>query len=247
MKLRLCGGVGLVLLLVAAGMASGQDCGCGSAAEGGHRHFWPGPYGGANCGREYNHSQAEALWAGYCTENCSLCGRGCGGACGNCGTGAGGPFAGFSHAPGSCGPAGGSRFGHHGSHGGNLFSRHGHGADCGAPCEMGGKAGGRSLSGCSQWGWGDCGQGCNCEKCGSGANRAGCEHLRHVGRAGRYFQPVSCAGGCDEGSGALIPPHASSVPTNFHRYHSGASSLPADNGQLPQALGLEPDSANSGS
>lgn len=219
MKSQLCGGMGLILVLVATGMASGQDCGCGSAPEGGHRHFWPGPYGGPNCGREYNQSQAEALWAGYCTENCSLCGRGCGGACGSQGACGCGPFGGFAHSGGN--------------QGGHLFSRLGHGAHAGGACEGGGKAYGRSSFGCSQWGWGNCGQGCGCSDCGTGANRTGCQHLGHVGRKGRYFHPASCPGGCDQNAEVAAPPHASSVPTDFHRYQSGENQLNRPGSSLP--------------
>lgn len=221
MKSRLTQGIIVVLALVATGPVCGQDCGCGSPAEGGHRHFWPGPYGGANCGREYNQSQAEALWAGYCSENCGLCGRGCGGTCGLKGIAAGGPASGCSHGQVRQAHFAANRWGHQHGQSGGPFSRPGNGVACGTPGEMGGKACGRSLFGCSQWGWGNCGQGCGCSNCGVGASRAAGEHFQHIGRPGRYFQPTACDVGCDERAGEVVPPHASSAPASFHRYHSG--------------------------
>lgn len=106
MKSRLWGGLGFILTLIAAGVVCGQDCNCGSSTEGGHRCFWPGFYGGANCARDYSQAQAEALWDGYCTENCSLCSPGCG-----CGTGYG-----------TAGAMGGGPFGLHAVRGGNANS-----------------------------------------------------------------------------------------------------------------------------
>lgn len=242
MKSQILALLGLILAFTVTGIASGQDCGCGSTVEGGHRHFWPGPYGGPNCGRDYNQSQAEALWAGYCTENCSLCGRGCGGACGLAGRGVGGPFGACARVGSGHLSSGGKLLGNAGELPGQLFARQGNGVscgqevDCGTPVEIGGKACGRSLFGCSQWGWGDCGSGCGSGNCNAGSSRGGCEHLRHVGRAGRYFQPAGCDGGCDQGSANVVPPHAAAQPTSFHRYHSGQrqptevfSDLPPEN------------------
>lgn len=244
-RLYVCGLL-IGFVVFSGGIVNGQDCGCSEAAVGGHRHFWPGPCGGANCGRGFNQAQAESLWAGYCTENCSLCpgglGASCGGACGP----VAGPFAGLAHVhQPNHGTAGGFG-GHRGSHlaagpfAGGHFSKlglHRHGAVGNtAPCSMGGKAFGRSISCCQQWGWGNCGSGCGCGSCDSG-NGGIFGQLHEVGKCGRLFHSTGCDAngnaGCDAGcdspaspvtysnSTQEAQPNQAATPTSFHRYHSG--------------------------
>ncbi|MFM7563152.1 MAG: hypothetical protein ACKO81_08985 [Planctomycetota bacterium] len=251
-RLHVCGLL-IGFVVFSGGLVSGQDCGCSGAAVGGHRHFWPGPCGGPNCGRGFNQAQAESLWAGYCTEDCSLCGGGLGAGCGtgflggcggNCGPVAG-PFAGLAQVHqahhGAAGP-GGQRGNHFtgGPFAGGHFSKlglHQHGsAGSTAPCSMGGKAFGRSISCCQQWGWGNCGSGCGCGGCDSG-NGGIFGQLHEVGKCGRLFQSTGCDSsgkarcdaGCDSpaspvsysNSNQATQPNQAATPTSFHRYHSG--------------------------
>lgn len=217
------------LLLCSIGTAGAQDCGCangevGSGTVGGHRHFWPGPYGGPNCGRAYTQAQAESLWSGYCSEDCSLCGHGCGKGLGFLGhsTSAGN---GCGAARGGCGPFASPA----GVHAGRLFGA-GHADSCGAaPGPMGGKAFGRSIFGCQQLGSGNCSAGCGCGGSDSGSGGL-CGHFREIGCSGRLFRSSECDSGCDNAgcdsgsagtAAAPSPPHQSATPVRFHRYHSG--------------------------
>ena len=227
MKSRIWGGLGLILTLIAAGVVCGQDCNCGSSAEGGHRCFWPGPYGGANCARDYNQAQAEALWDGYCTENCSLCSPGCG-----CGTGygtagaigggpfAGGPFAGLHSVRGgnaanfgsssfSKSSFGGKSFGSQGNHGTSVLDRSVR--DSGNSGWLG-EIGGKGLGG----------------------------SLFTSGNTGRRGGQSDAA--CDSGNSnteAVKPSQQSALPTQFQR---GKPAQPVSNrtvSELPQESGPE--------
>lgn len=217
MKSRLWGGLGLILTLIAAGVVSGQDCNCGSSAEGGHRCFWPGFYGGANCARDYSQAQAEALWDGYCTENCSLCSPGCG-----CGTGygtagamGGGPFGLHAVRGGS-----GSSFAGKGPFGGQLFSSHG---------GQGTSVLERPARDSGNGGW-----------LGESGGKGPGGSLFASGNSGRRGGQVDAA--CDSGSGtkaAAKPSQQSAVPTQFQR---GKPAQPVSNrtiSELPQESGPE--------
>lgn len=237
--------------VLSGGSVNAQDCGCSGAAVGGHRHFWPGPYGGPNCGRGYNQAQAESLWAGYCTEDCSLCGGGLGAGCGSghlggcggaaCGQSAG-PFARLPHLHQHQPAIGGHRGSHFGSgafaggHFAKLGLHQNGGASNCAPCNMGGKAFGHSIFNCQQWGWGSCGSSCGCGTCDSG-NGGLLGQLHEVGKCGRLFKSTGCDSQCDSGcdsgcdspsspvsysnSGSVTQPNQAATPTSFHRYHSG--------------------------
>lgn len=252
-RLYVCGLL-IGFVVFSGGMVSGQDCGCSGPAVGGHRHFWPGPYGGANCGRGFNQAQAESLWAGYCTEDCSLCGGGLGSGCGTgslggCGGSCGpvtGPFAGLAcvHHPHQTltGGFAGQRVSHvaggpfAGGHLAKLGLHHNGAAGNTTPCSMGGKAFGRSISCCQQWGWGNCGSGCGCGGC-DASNGGIFGQLHEVGKCGRLFKSTGCdsnckAGldnGCDSPSSPVnysnssqeTEPNQKATPTSFNRYHSG--------------------------
>jgi hypothetical protein len=252
-RLYVCGLL-IGFVVFSGGLVSGQDCGCSGAAVGGHRHFWPGPCGGPNCGRGFNQAQAESLWAGYCTEDCSLCGGGLGAGCGTglqggCGGSRGpvaSPFTGLAHVHQAKHAAAAGPGGQRGSHfaggpfAGGHFARLGlHQQDAvgnPAPCSLGGKSFGRSISCCQQWGWGNCGSGCGCGGCDSG-NGGIFGQLHEVGKCGRLFQSTGCdsnsSAGCDAGcdspaspvsysnSNQATQPNQAATPTSFQRYHSG--------------------------
>lgn len=132
-------------------LSPAQDCGCAEGAGNGqgwrgHWQQWKSNwYGGPTCARGITHADAESLWSGYCSEDCTLTG-GCGSGCGT----------------GSCGPFGG--------HAGRALGIRG-GAGGGAAC--GGATGGTwsgAQGGCQQWGWG----GCHCDQgCGNSCDRGG--------------------------------------------------------------------------
>jgi len=180
-RLNVCGLL-IGFAVLSGGLVIAQDCGCAGAAVGGHRHFWPGPYGGPNCGRGYNQAQAESLWAGYCSENCSLCGghgAGCGTGllvdCGDaeCSNGSG-PFAGLPHVRQNLHGIGGQSGSHFGT---GAFTdgrfvklgapQYGVAGSCG-PCNISGKVAGRSVLSCQQWGWSSFESSCGCSSCDSG-------------------------------------------------------------------------------
>ncbi len=148
-------------------------------------------FGGADCGRAITHADAEALWAGYCDDDCTLnsggcglrgCGRHCGRGFGGCGH-AGGCFGGYGVVAGTecgfddCGF--GPRFGHR--------HRHGQGG-CGGCGHHRGFVG---VGGANCFGWPTAGYGCDGPVAGGGH----CGHgdcLRGCGHHCRLFSRHHC-------------------------------------------------------
>lgn len=236
-------GLAVLFANLLANAVSGQDCGCAIDSIGGHRHFWPGPYGGPNCGRGYNQAQAENLWAGYCTEDCSLCRGGLHGRCGagagllgGCGTVGGqvnSPFAGLAQLhPNQSGltDRGSGDFSL------SLFPRSKF-AQSGRQNQeeavggmIGNSVGNSSHSIFNRQGESQSGDGAgnSCGSCGS-PDGGLLGQLHDIGKGGRLFKTSATNMGCDASSNPVsysnsdkaTQPNQNATPTSFYRYHSG--------------------------